>query len=97
MLRIYVMLAVMAMVAGIGWKWNQMENTIAKQRVELVNKDVAIQVMADNAVVAEKVNEKMIKKVVFDAIAAERKATVEGSINYDNSTSVDINSTRFYY
>jgi hypothetical protein len=95
-IRLLPYLLVAGLVAGGVWKWNEMEKTILRQKTEINNWETAYSVMESNMYLERELAKDAQKKAVFQAVADAKKNMIEGGMNYDTSTTVDVNSTNFY-
>ena len=99
MIKIYILIGTILLTAagGVYYKYSSMEARIEKQVIEISNQATTIQVMSENIELIQRVAIDDQKKAVFDAVANSKKETIKETINYDkNTTSNDIDSTKFY-
>ena len=97
MLMRYLPYAALVFALSTGYvMWTNMKAEIASLKTEVVHKQIAIDTLADNLIEADREAESDRKRAVSEVLAQDLKKRIEDSMNRDKSSSVDINSTRFY-
>ena len=76
--------------------WTNMERTIDRQKLELANKQITIEVMVGNVLVAEQEAKADKANAVFSAVSKLKKEQIEKGLKMDKSKAVPVTSTRFY-
>ncbi len=88
---------IIAIILSYGfYEWQSMKNTIEIQQNTIENKNIEISILNANIEINKEIALKEKQKAVFEAISKTKKISIEEKVEYDNSKSVDINSTRFY-
>lgn len=78
------------------YKWMDMKNTIVTQTNQISNLKAVEQILISNIETNERIAKDSKKKAIFEAISTTKKTHLEKGMKYDKSSSIDINSTRFY-
>lgn len=94
MIRMYIGLAIVALLGAIYYKYSTMESRVQEQAIMLQNKELALQIQAENIQVLENEKVILVKKAIVETEAKVKVKELEKETQYDKSNSRLLSSTR---
>ena len=81
---------------GLTDKVEQQGKELVKREQQVKDRDLALEVMAQNVVEVEKKHLEDVERTKFNVTVDVKRKAIEKEIQYDKSNSVSIDSARFY-